>query len=151
MNQTTYKWMLFIVLILLISNVVMAFFLFGDEIKGGSKKGKGEDMAMKVYREIGLDSDQVKVFLSSKEEYFKQMRPVWGEIKKLKDSLYQQMEMNSSDSIVNGLLNSITERNRYADSFTYDHFSKLRVLCTPDQQARFDTIIPKLINRSRRR
>lgn len=40
MNQTTYKWMLFLVLILLISNVVMAFFLFGDEIKGGSKKGK---------------------------------------------------------------------------------------------------------------
>ena len=150
MNQSKYKWMLFIMLILLISNVVMAFFLFGDALKSPSKKGK-EDMAMKIYREIGLDSAQVKVFLSSRDDYFEQMRPVWGDIRKLKDSLYHHMEINSSDTVVNALLDKITERNRYADSFTYDHFSKLRTLCTPDQQVRFDTIIPKMINRSRRR
>jgi hypothetical protein len=79
------------------------------------------------------------------------MRPVWNENKKAKDSLYQNLASNLSDSTVNDLLEKIKTTNHFSDSFTYAHFTKLRALCTPDQQVRFDTIIPKLINRPKGR
>jgi hypothetical protein len=151
MSQTKYKWMVFLVLILLISNMVLAFFLFFSNGKKEKKKDSSDEWAMKIYNEIGLDTTQITLFKKEKDDFFNTMRPVWNENKKAKDSLYQNLASNLSDSTVNDLLEKIKTTNHFSDSFTYAHFTKLRALCTPDQQVRFDTIIPKLINRPKGR
>lgn len=151
MSQTKYKWMVFLVLILLISNMVLAFFLFFASDKREKKKDNPDEWAMRIYNEIGLDTNQITLFKKEKDDFFNTMRPVWNENKKAKDSLYQNLAPNLSDSIVNELLEKIKTTNHFSDSFTYAHFTKLRAFCTPDQQVRFDTIIPKLINRPRGR
>jgi hypothetical protein len=151
MNQTKYKWMLFLVLILLISNMVLAFFLFFSSEKKEKKKDSPDEWAMKIYNEIGLDSAQITIFKKEKDDFFNTMRPVWNENKQAKDSLYKNLASNLSDSTVNDLLEKIKTTNHFSDSFTYSHFIKLRTLCTPEQQVRFDTIIPKIVNRSRNR
>lgn len=151
MSQTKYKWMVFLVLILLISNMVLAFFLFFANDKREKKKDTPDEWAMKIYNEIGLDTTQITLFKKEKDDFFSTMRPVWNENKKAKDSLYQNLASNLSDSTVNDLLEKIKTTNHFSDSFTYAHFTKLRALCTPDQQLRFDTIIPKIVSRSRNR
>ena len=85
MNQTKYKWMVFLVFILLLSNMVLAFFLFFANDKKSRKKENADDWAMKIYNEIGLDSAQIIVFKKEKDEYFNTMRPVWNENKMLKN------------------------------------------------------------------
>jgi hypothetical protein len=151
MSQTKYKWMVFLVLILLISNMILAFFLFFASDKQEKKRDNSEEWAMKIYKEIGLDTIQIKAFKKEKDEYFSMMRPIWNENKKAKDSLYRNLSANISDSSITQYLEQINRTNHFSDSFTFAHFIKLRAMCTPNQQVRFDTIIPKLINRPRGR
>ena len=151
MSQTKYKWMVFLVLILLISNMVLAFFFFFANDKREKKKGNPDEWAMKIYKEIGLDTAQIEIFKKEKDDFFNTMRPIWNENRQAKESLYKKMSSNTSDSNVISLLSKIQRTNYFSDSFTYAHFTKLRAMCTPDQQVRFDTIIPKMINRPRGR
>jgi len=151
MNQTKYKWMLFLVLILLISNMVLAFFLFFGNNKKQWKRDSPDEWAMKIYNEIGLDANQIKVFKEEKDSFFSTMRPVWNENKQAKERLYNNLAINPTDSSVILLLEQIKSTNHYSDSFTFIHFQKLRALCTDEQKIRFDTIMPKLITRPRNR
>jgi protein CpxP len=151
MSQTKYKWMVFLVFILLLSNMVLAFFLFFANDKKSRKKENGEDWAMKIYNEIGLDSMQIVIFKKEKDIFFETMRPVWNENRQAKENLYKKLASNSSDTSVLQLLSQIERTNHYSDSFTFTHFVKLRSMCTPEQQVRFDTIIPKLVLRQRNR
>jgi hypothetical protein len=147
MTQTRYRWMLFIVLVLLISNIVLAFLLTGSNAKKKEDKKKPEDRVSAWYKEVGLEQSQIDTFKLMKEDYFKVMKPIWGEIRMLKDSLYSQLSKSPEDSVVNSLLIAISQKNLASDKHTFTHFSKLRRMCTLDQQARFDTIIPKMLNR----
>lgn len=147
MTQTRYRWMLFIVLVLLISNSVLAYLLTGFNTDKKSDKRKPEDRVSAWYKEVGLEQSQIDTFKILKEEYFKEMKPIWGEIRNLKDSLYSHLEKSPDDSVVAGLLTSISQKNLAADKHAFSHFSRLRTMCTPDQQVRFDTIFPKMLNR----
>lgn len=151
MNQTKYKWMLFLVLILLISNMVLAFFLFFGNNKKQWKRDSSDEWAMKIYNEIGLDTTQIAIFSKEKDAFFETMRPVWNENKKAKEALYKNLSVSLPDTTVTQLLEKIKSTNHYSDSFTFDHFVKLRALCTPEQQVRFDTIMPKLVLRQKGR
>jgi predicted acylesterase/phospholipase RssA len=44
----------------------------------------------------------------------------------------------------------ISEKSKEADVKMYQHFYEMRQFCTQEQQVRYDTIVPKLINRSGR-
>lgn len=151
MNQTKYKWMVFLVFILLLSNMVLAFFLFFANDKKPKKRENADEWAMKIYNEIGLDTTQIEIFKKEKDEYFNAMRPVWNENREAKENLYKKLTSNTSDTSVLLILSQIEKTNHFSDSFTYAHFVKLRALCTPEQQVRFDTIMPKLVLRQRGR
>ena len=149
MNQKKYKWLFFLLSILLVSNIVLAVFLF---ISNSSKDGsQNKNDGSSVYIEIGLTSVQIDTFKARKEAYFKEMRPYWNEIKELKDSMYKKLEADSNDLSVKMLSLEIAQKTNMVDLKTYQHFVELRTLCTPEQQVRFDTLIPKLVNRRNRR
>lgn len=151
MNQTKYKWMVFLVFMLLMSNMVLAFFLFFANDKKPKKKENSDEWALKIYNEIGLDTAQIRIFSKEKDEFFEAMRPVWNQNKKAKETLYKNLSVNLPDTTITQLLEQIKETNHFSDSITFDHFVKLRSLCTPEQQIRFDTIMPKLVLRQRGR
>ena len=142
--------MLFLVIILVASNILLGYLLMQSGNRPMEKKRKGNDVSA-WYAEVGLEQDQIDTFKVLKEEYFKDMKPLWGDVRQLKDSLYLQLDKNVDDSTAQQILLMISKKNLEVDSRTYMHFTKLRKLCTPAQQARFDTIIPKLINRTGRR
>ncbi len=148
MNQKKYTWMIFLIVVLLVSDMVLAFFLFFYDSTDKRSEKKREDYAMKVYQEIGLTPTQIDTFQVRKEDFFKTMKPLWSEIRSLKDSLYGNMEKGTADSISLKLMNIIGEKSQQADSTMFAHFISLRALCTDEQKIRFDTIVPKLVNRS---
>ena len=150
MSKNKYKWILFLVVVLMISNIVLAVFLFKSPNEKEIVRKKRENPSMAIYKEIGLDSIQIDTFKARKELYFKNMRPVWDEIRDLKDSLYKHMEVSPKDSSVQQLIKLISEKSKESDLKMYQHFYEMRQCCKPDQQIRYDTIIPKLINRSGR-
>ncbi|MEY3577448.1 MAG: hypothetical protein RL394_1032 [Bacteroidota bacterium] len=150
MSQTRYRWMLFLVIILVASNILLGYLLMQSGNQPVVKKRKANDVSA-WYAEVGLEQEQIDTFKILKEEYFKDMKPLWSDIRLLKDSLYMQLDKSLEDSTAENILLMISKKNLEADSRTYMHFTKLRKFCTPEQQTRFDTIIPKLINRTGRR
>jgi hypothetical protein len=142
--------MLFLVIILVASNILLGYLLMQSGNQPVKNKKKANDVSA-WYAEVGLEQAQIDTFKILKEEYFKDMKPLWGDIRQLKDSLYQQLDKGVEDSTAQHLLSLISQKNLEVDTRTYLHFTKLRKFCTPTQQARFDTIIPKLINRPGRR
>ena len=142
--------MLFLVIILVASNVLLGYLLMQSSNQTTQKKRKGNDVSA-WYAEVGLEQEQIDTFKILKEEYFKDMKPLWGDLRQLKDSLYQRLDKGVEDSSSQNILMMISQKNLEADKRTYLHFTKLRKFCTPAQQARFDTIIPKLINKTGRR
>jgi len=149
MSQAKNKWIFFLIIVLLISNVVLAFFLFASN--NADKKKKRESPAMAVYKEIGLDSIQIDTFKARKDSFFKHMKPLWSEIRMLKDSLYKDMSLNANDSTIVSITQQIADKSMEADRKMYQHFVEIRSLCNADQQVRFDTIIPKFLNNRNRR
>lgn len=147
-SQKRYKWLVFLVLVLVISNSIMAFlFFFG---KDKSMKKKGDDPSTVFYKNVGLDSTQIGTFKTMKDSFIAEMRPHWAEMRKLKDSLYTQMGKGSNDSIALSLISIMADKNKEIETKTFNHFSSLRALCTADQQARFDTLVPNFLNRNNR-
>lgn len=142
--------MLFLVIILVASNILLGYLLMQSGNQPVKNKKKANDVSA-WYAEVGLEQSQIDTFKILKEEYFKDMKPLWGDIRQLKDSLYQQLDKGVEDSTAQHLLSLISQKNLEIDTRTYLHFTKLRKFCTPTQQARFDTIIPKLISRPGRR
>ena len=150
MSQTRYRWMLFLVIILVASNILLGYLLMQSGNQPVKNKKKANDVSA-WYAEVGLEQEQIDTFKILKEEYFRDMKPLWSDIRQLKDSLYQQLDKGVEDSTAQHLLSLISQKNLEVDTRTYLHFTKLRKFCTPAQQARFDTIIPKLVNRSGRK
>lgn len=142
--------MLFLVIILVASNILLGYLLMQSNGKTVERKRKGSDVSA-WYAEVGLAQDQIDTFKILKEEYFNDIKPIWSDIRQLKDSLYQHLDKSIEDSTAQGILLMISKKNLEADTRTYAHFTKLRRFCSPEQQVRFDTIIPKLINRTGRR
>lgn len=139
--------MLFIVLVLLTSNIILAFMLTGYNTDKKASRKKMDEKVSAWYAEVGLEQKQIDTFKLLKEEYFRVMKPLWNEIRDLKDSLYTHLEKNPEDSLINHYLVQISNKNMVADKNTFTHFSRLRTMCTPEQQIKFDTIIPKMVNR----
>jgi len=150
MSQTRYRWMLFLVIILVASNILLGYLLMQSGNQPVEKKKKANDVSA-WYAEVGLEQNQIDTFKILKEEYFKDMKPLWSDIRQLKDSLYRQLEKSPEDSSAQNILLMISKKNLEVESRTYLHFTKLRKFCTPAQQARFDTIIPRMISRAGRK
>ena len=148
MSKNKYKWILFLVVVLMISNTVLAILLFTSPGEKEIVRKKRENPSLAIYKEIGLDSIQIDTFKARKELYFKDIRPVWEEIRGLKDSLYKHMEISPNDSSIQRLIELISEKSKESDLKMYQHFYEMRQVCTQEQQVRYDTIVPKLVTRS---
>jgi Spy/CpxP family protein refolding chaperone len=150
---TRNKWFLALLAVLLVGNIalLLSFFVFGE--RQGGKTGKGE-MPSKGYlaRELKLDETQEKQFREMKETFFREMEPVWEDIRKTKDSFYRQLNNASlTDDVIAALSARIADKNRVADERMFRHFRELRKYCTPQQQLTFDTLVPRMLSRSGRR
>lgn len=150
MSTAKFRWMVFLVVLLMISNSILAVFLFSG--KGHGPKGRSAgDTSMVIYKQIGLSATQIDSFKIMKDHFFKEMKPIWSEIRTLKDSLYSNMDKGLEDSTYTLLLAEIAKKSARADQTMYAHFVEMRALCTEEQKVRFDTIIPKLVTRPWRR
>ena len=147
---TKNKWFLFLLGFLFLANIalLLSFFVFGE--KGGSYKDSrnGQQGSGSLSKELLLSKEQENAFAKLKEEHFKVMKPLWSEIRQSKDSLYGQLNNpGMDDSSISSFTDRIAAKNKMADELMFRHFVELRKICTPEQQQKFDTLIPQMFNR----
>jgi Spy/CpxP family protein refolding chaperone len=147
---TRNKWFLALLGVLLLGNValLLSFFVFGERQEGRPLKTEERGF---FARELNLDAEQEKQFKEMKEKFFREMEPVWEDIRKTKDSFYRQVNNGAlTDDEIADWTQRLAEKNRLSEEKMFRHFRELRKYITPEQQAKYDTILPKMMTRGQR-
>jgi hypothetical protein len=139
---TSNKWVLLLVLFLVLSNLALFIFAFSS---AEPRKGRPEDW---VKKELGLSDAQDKIFKESKEQFMNSMKPRWEEVNRIKDSLYRHLgDANVPDSVIDLYTGKWSEKARENDVILFRHFHEMRRQCTPEQYARYDSLVTRMVTR----
>ena len=143
-NNQKQKWILPVLLLLLISNLITLVYLWlppkpPKVLQGGA----GFDLMVK---ELSMTASQQATYLHLREEHQATVRPLREQMKNAKDALFALLANDTvSTIIVNAAAAKAAAIQQQLDMASYQHFKKLRAICTPTQQQKFDTIIQDVI------
>ncbi len=142
------KNLLFIIAALLLTNIaVLAYFLWikQPEPKRGQNKNGMSEMLQK---EVGFSDEQVAQYKQLKEQQLTSIKPMFDEMRKAKDSLFRLLsDPNANDSVINKATDAIAQKQKILDLQTFNHFKKVRALCTPEQQPKYDSMVQRMFRK----
>lgn len=153
MNQVVNKTkpLLFIILVLLISNFALIFFFVFNKEQPHQKKYKMDDMGglyTSLKNEVGFDTTQLNEYSQLRKEQFQVARPLFGEMRKAKENFYSLLYLPEvSDSAKNEQVAVIGNTQQKIDLQMFNYFVEIRKLCRPDQIQKFDSSLNKSIQR----
>ncbi len=141
------KILAFFTVALLITNVVLVYFLWKDKRSNThADKSKG-DRGDWMVDELKLDEKQKVQHKEIKDAHFTRMKPVFDSITSAKSHLYKQLqEPKANDSLITLYTNAIGQQQSLISIYTYEHFQKMRAICTPEQQIKLDELIQKIVH-----
>lgn len=151
-NGRNNKTLIFLVLILLLSNIGLLLYFF--VLKPPSKKpgGSRNDFSVVEYvkKEIGFNEDQSKQFELLHNQNKESLKIISDSIRSKKNALYKILQDggNPSDSVVNDMIGSIGIYQQRLEHTMFRHFGKVRALCAPEQRPKFDSMVNRMNNRS---
>ncbi|WP_435356316.1 Spy/CpxP family protein refolding chaperone [Emticicia sp. SJ17W-69] len=97
-------------------------------------------------KELQFDQKQSEVYKVLRQEHAQQMRALREDVKTMKTAYYQELALpNISDDSLRAKAVAIESKMVDADVLTFRHFQKVRQMCTPQQQKRFDEVVIDLI------
>ena len=137
------KWLIGLLILLLAANfVTIATFWLTRRPQQSLPKGRPDTFLIK---ELNLDTkqqEQLKLLVSEHRAAAEQIR---HEVKEGKDSFFDLIkEPNIADSIKRIAAAAISRNTERLDLLTLEHFQKIRALCNPVQQQKFDKIIHEI-------
>lgn len=145
------KMLLFIVAILLLTNIAMLFYIFASrEPVKRSPHGERQRSPVTEFlqKDIGFTQEQMKAFDNTRLKHRQTMRPLFEDIKKAKLQFYGYLtNAEVSDSILDVTASIIGEKQKLLDMQTFRNFKEIRALCTPEQQLKYDSLIVNEISR----
>lgn len=144
------KVLVFIIGVLLLSNIAMLYFYLTKKNCEENKpkdKPRTEFMVEKLKNDVGFTDSQIAQYREIRTKHKENMRPMFENIFYAKDSLYKLLVLPQapSDSVVNHYLEEIGNKQEIIDQKIFNHFLTLKQLCTPEQVPRYDSTIQKVI------
>jgi protein CpxP len=146
------KTLVFIIAILLLSNIALLYFLTRtrkDCNKTETKKEHKsfrEQMAEKLKNQVGFTDSQVKQYNDLSSKHKEAMKPLFEDLTSAKDSLYKLLlQPQPSDTQKTYYLSMIGQRQQLVDQRIFNHFYALREICTQDQRPKYDSVIQGVI------
>ncbi len=152
MKNSTNKILAIAVVLLLITNIALVFFMFREKDKHTARYagGKGDASEM-MAKELNMTEQQKKDHRQLKEEHFKNIKPLFDSLRSAKTAFFSLIKDSTvSDSLMNAYSQRISERQSTIDKLTFAHFKRIRNLFTAEQQPKFDEFVQKMMQRGRR-
>jgi protein CpxP len=146
--QSKNKLFIFIIALLLISNIGLVVFFMGMN-KHDSRDNRGRGEITRVLKEeIGFNETQIKKYEEIRLAHREKMRPLFDSMRLAKEALYNQLYLPSlEDSALSAASIAIGEKQQIMDRHLFNHFRTLRELCTAEQQPKFDSMIKHMVQR----
>ena len=151
-NPSRNRNLIFIIAVLLLTNIaVLAYFLWIKKPTtdgGGHGGGRKIEMADRLKDSVGFNDEQVGQFKKLKDEHWASLKPMFDEMRNAKDNLFKLLsDPNASDSLIDRASDVIAEKQKALDLQTFNHFKKVRALCTPEQQPKYDSMVQRMFRK----
>lgn len=149
-TQNRTKVLAAIIVILMIANIILvSLFLLNKD--GRKREGRMDRKAM-IERflkdEIGFSPAQLQQYDTLSNAHRENMKNMFDSLKNSKDKQFRELaSVNFSDSAMNMAAEQSAVSQKVMTINMYNHVKKIRELCTPEQQPKFDSLFGKMLNR----
>lgn len=127
----------------MIANVTTLIFYWGNRILQAKNNSPREFLV----KELHFDKQQKDIFFKLAKEHNEASKPLRKQIKEAKHNFFNLLkDPNASDSTINVTAHMVSVSIESLDKLTFDHFKKVRAICTKEQKPKFDEIIHKMVN-----
>jgi len=136
--------------LLLLSNLALvAFFVMNKpEKREVRREHPGSYMKDALKNDVGFTEQQMAEFDKMADQHRQQMRPLFEDIGKTKESFYKMLSQpQTADTVLNQAASQIGDKQKAIDIKIFTHFQNIRQLCTPEQQSAFDSLIQRVVHR----
>jgi Spy/CpxP family protein refolding chaperone len=153
MNSSRVKVLLFLVGILLVTNLVLLmFFVLGKGDDGPREKRPSHDRSsmMRTFLKdsVGFNDQQLAQFDQIRAKNREDMKPLFEDMRQSKLAFYNLLKQpGTPDSVSQAAANLMAEKQKAVDMAFYKNFENIRSLCTPEQQAKYDTLVQQIVKR----
>lgn len=143
------KLVLFIIGLLLVSNLVLAFLLVNRKPGRPDLRSRNERMQYMhnlLQKEVGFSAVQLQQFDSLRTKHMSVMQPLMDSLRLSKEQLFNQLPTgNDSTEQVSAARIGYFQSN--IDRQMLNHLREVRQLCTNEQQPAYDTAVQKITRR----
>lgn len=149
-KQNRSKVFLTVIAILLVANIVMlSFFLMK---KGNGRNDKRPDrkamIAEFLKKEVGFNQAQLQQYDTLSDMHRENMKKMFDNSRSSKDNQFKQLAAgNFNDSIMSSLADQSAASQKVMELQMFNHLKSIRMLCTPEQLPKFDSLFVKILNR----
>ena len=136
--------------LLLLSNLALvAFFVMNKpEKREVRREHPGSYMKDALKNDVGFTEQQMAEFDKMADQHRQQMRPLFEDIGKTKESFYKMLSQpQTADTVLNQAASQIGDKQKAIDIKIFTHLQNIRQLCTPEQQSAFDSLIQRVVHR----
>lgn len=100
-----------------------------------------------IISKLDLNEEQQKIFEELREEHFQEMKILQENIRSEKDAMYDLLKSDQPDTTASYQhIARIMQNEERLKRITFNHFRKVRAICTPEQQQHFDVIIDEVMH-----
>jgi hypothetical protein len=146
-TQSKAKIFLLIIGILLIANIVLLAFLIKEK---QSHKDRRTITAEFLQNEIGFDAAQMQQYDSLANIHHEKMKASMDELRNDKQQELKQLaDAGFGDSAVQAIALQSVEKQQKFELQMLEFVKDIRQVCTPGQQAKFDTSFYKTLGRKK--
>ncbi len=137
------KFLKIVIIVLLFINIATLWFMWRTNNHHGGQPPQGrEDAGGFLTHELMLNDAQQKQFSQLKEEHHAAAEELQEDARELHHQYFELLHAPSADSvIVLKFAEAIAANQKQMELITFYHFQKIRAICTPEQQKKFDEVI----------
>lgn len=139
-SGTKNKLLVWLVVLLLVANAAtITMFWLGRTKHPPQHKGTPQEF---LVQELKLDTKQQEQLDLLRKDHRQAAELLREKIKNAKESFFDLLKQsNVTDSAKQAAAKAVSASTEELDLLTLNHFQKVRALCTPQQQTKFDEII----------
>lgn len=146
--------LVYTVIVLVIINIAVLLLLWFGKPKHEDLLGVENRVNEKVKiqemlkEELGFSTEQTEKFLELRENHNKKSIELNDELMLVKRKMFEEAMYGEKPTISDSLLNLSLEKQTQLELLTFQHFLKLKQICTPEQQKRLFEIVHRLLSKS---
>lgn len=144
-TDNTYKILTWSVILLIIVNIILISFIYTGYKR--NERMRPQMPAEFLSKQLDLTDSQRNKLHQLADMHHRESEMIREEVKSARDKYFALMKApNIDDSTKNAAANSIAQHLKEIEILTFDHFQKVRAICSPKQQGKFDEIINDVLH-----